>query len=79
MLIYFEKQKVAINMQNVVSIKYDHDKWFNHYLRFYGRGMRETYIDIPFDAKEEALSTLNLIVYEYGNNPHRIMTIHTDE
>ena len=77
MLIYFEKQRVLVNTNEIFSIEYIEENSIPC-LHFAGSGSRFAYIDIIFNYKEEALSTLEFISYEYAKNPRQILVIHTE-
>ena len=79
MLIYFEREHVLINTQKIISLEYVEENSIP-YLHFTGESRtRHDYVDIIFNSKEEALSTLHYIAYEYNNNPRQILTIVTEK
>jgi len=77
MLIYFKKEEVVINTENIFTIQYS-DAVVPH-LHFSGCGTCDNFIDVLFNTKAEALSILHFIAYEYDKDPKQILTIHTDK
>lgn len=79
MLIYFEKEHVLISTTEILSVEYVEENSIPCLHFTGGSKSRHDYVDIIFKYKEEALSTLHFIAYEYSKNPRQILTIHTDK